>query len=106
TSFRDLYDVRKVCKTIGIYLHEINFSEEYLNLVFSDFLNEHKKGNTPNPDILCNKEIKFNLFFNFEIKILHADYIATGHYAQIRFFNRIPMLVKSNDYNKDQTYFL
>ncbi|CAL4042603.1 tRNA-specific 2-thiouridylase MnmA [Buchnera aphidicola (Phyllaphis fagi)] len=106
SSFQDLYDVRKVCKTIGINLHEINFSEEYWNLVFKSFLYEYKKGNTPNPDILCNKKIKFHLFFTFAIKILKADFMATGHYAQIKYFNKTPMLLRSNDCNKDQTYFL
>lgn len=105
-STKDLNDVRVVCKKIGIYLHEVNFSEEYWNDVFKIFLYEYKQGRTPNPDILCNKKIKFKIFFNFSIKILKADYIATGHYAQIKYFNKKPMLIRAFDLNKDQSYFL
>lgn len=105
-SSKDLNDVRKICKKIGIYLHEINFSTEYWNHVFKDFLFQHKKGNTPNPDILCNKKIKFGVLFNFVIYTLKADYIATGHYAQIKYLNGTPMLLRSKDTNKDQSYFL
>ncbi|MCX2956183.1 MAG: tRNA 2-thiouridine(34) synthase MnmA, partial [Candidatus Portiera aleyrodidarum] len=67
-----------------IFLHKINFAKEYWDLVFSNFLQEHRKGNTPNPDILCNKEIKFNIFFNYALTELQADYISTGHYARIK----------------------
>lgn len=103
---KDLSDVRKVCKKIGIYLHEVNFSTEYWDNVFEEFLLIYKKGNTPNPDILCNKKIKFGLLFNFVIYQLKANYIATGHYAQIQYFNQKPMLTRGIDINKDQSYFL
>ncbi|QCI18807.1 tRNA 2-thiouridine(34) synthase MnmA [Buchnera aphidicola] len=103
---KDLYDAKNVCKKLDIYLHKINFSQEYWEEVFQKFLNEHKKGNTPNPDILCNKEIKFKLFFSYAIQQLEADYIATGHYARILKKNGISYLLKGKDYNKDQSYFL
>lgn len=106
SSSKDLYDVRQVCKKLGIYLHEINFSYEYWNDVFKVFISEYVKGNTPNPDVLCNKKIKFGILFNFVIKNLQFDYFATGHYAQIKYFNRQPFLIKGYDKNKDQSYFL
>lgn len=102
----DLYDAENVCKKLNIYLHKINFSQEYWEQVFKNFLNEYKKGNTPNPDILCNKEIKFKLFFNYAVEHLQADYIATGHYARILKKNGINYLLKAIDRNKDQSYFL
>ncbi|QFQ32438.1 tRNA 2-thiouridine(34) synthase MnmA [Buchnera aphidicola (Aphis fabae)] len=105
-SEKDLSDAENVCKKLNIYLHKINFSQEYWEQVFKHFLKEHKKGNTPNPDILCNKEIKFKLFFNYAIKQLQADYIATGHYARICKKNGIHYLLKGIDCNKDQSYFL
>ncbi|QCI20985.1 tRNA 2-thiouridine(34) synthase MnmA [Buchnera aphidicola (Hyperomyzus lactucae)] len=105
-STQDLYDARNVCKKLNIYLHTINFSTEYWEQVFENFLYEHKQGNTPNPDILCNKKIKFNLFFNYALKELEADYIATGHYARIKKINRRYVLLKGIDLNKDQSYFL
>ncbi|WP_348769572.1 tRNA 2-thiouridine(34) synthase MnmA [Buchnera aphidicola] len=103
---KDLNDTENVCKKLNIYLHKINFSQEYWEKVFKNFLNTHKKGHTPNPDILCNKEIKFKLFFNYAIKHLNADYIATGHYAQISKNNGTNYLLKGIDSNKDQSYFL
>ncbi|CAL4320612.1 tRNA-specific 2-thiouridylase MnmA [Buchnera aphidicola (Panaphis juglandis)] len=106
SALEDLNDARNVCKFLGIHLHEINFSHEYWNYVFKDFISVHKKGNTPNPDILCNQKIKFGVFFDFSMKQLNSDYIATGHYAQISYFNHKPMLLRSTDLLKDQTYFL
>ncbi|CAL4320578.1 tRNA-specific 2-thiouridylase MnmA [Buchnera aphidicola (Myzocallis carpini)] len=106
SSSQDLSDTRLVCKKLGIILHEVNFSEEYWNLVFEKFLLEHRKGKTPNPDILCNEKIKFGIFFNVAQKIFKADYIATGHYAQVKYFNKQPMLLRGLDSNKDQSYFL
>ncbi|QIQ41292.1 MAG: tRNA 2-thiouridine(34) synthase MnmA [Buchnera aphidicola (Aphis urticata)] len=103
---QDLYDTENVCKKLNIYLHKINFSQEYWEKVFKDFLNQYKKGKTPNPDILCNKEIKFKLFFDYSIIQLKADYIATGHYARIFKRNGINYLLKGIDKNKDQSYFL
>ncbi|AEH39756.1 tRNA (5-methylaminomethyl-2-thiouridylate) methyltransferase [Buchnera aphidicola (Cinara tujafilina)] len=105
-SRRDLKDAQSVCKNLGIYLHIINFSTEYWNKVFIKFLQEYKKGNTPNPDILCNQEIKFKIFFNFAIEILHADYIATGHYAMLKKIKCQYHLFRAKDLNKDQSYFL
>lgn len=105
-SAQDLSDVEDVCKKLDIYLHKINFSIEYWKKVFQNFLNEHKNGKTPNPDILCNKEIKFKVFLNYAIETLKADYIATGHYARIKEDNGKNLLLKGIDYNKDQSYFL
>ncbi|CAL4322140.1 tRNA 2-thiouridine(34) synthase MnmA [Buchnera aphidicola] len=103
---QDLFDAENVCKKLNIYLHKINFSKEYWEEVFEKFLIEHKKGKTPNPDILCNKEIKFKVFFEYAIKQLQADYIATGHYARILKKNEKYYLFKGIDFNKDQSYFL
>ncbi|MFO1257499.1 MAG: tRNA 2-thiouridine(34) synthase MnmA [Gammaproteobacteria bacterium] len=99
----DLKDVRQVCKTLDIALETINFSDEYWKHVFSYFLEEHQAGRTPNPDILCNQEIKFKYFLDYAKK-LGADFIATGHYAQ-RASHPLG-LNKAADLNKDQTYFL
>ncbi|QCI20402.1 tRNA 2-thiouridine(34) synthase MnmA [Buchnera aphidicola (Brachycaudus cardui)] len=105
-SAQDLYDAENVCKKLNIHLHKINFSVEYWERVFENFLNEHKQGKTPNPDILCNKEIKFDLLLNYSIKELNADYIATGHYARIKIINKKYLLFKAIDLEKDQSYFL
>ncbi|CAL4320639.1 tRNA 2-thiouridine(34) synthase MnmA [Buchnera aphidicola] len=105
-SSQDLNDTRAVCKKLKIYLHEVNFSEEYWNDVFKKFLFAYKTGITPNPDIWCNKYIKFKIFLNVATKLFKADYIATGHYAQIKYFNHKPMLIRGIDVNKDQSYFL
>lgn len=106
SAAQDLSDAEDVCKKLNIHLHKINFSKEYWEKVFENFLIEHKKGKTPNPDVLCNKEIKFKIFFDYSIKELQADYIATGHYAQIKKKNGKYYLLKGIDLNKDQTYFL
>ena len=98
---QDYNDALKVCEKIGIELHRVDFVKEYWDYVFKYFLDELKKGRTPNPDIMCNKYIKFDMFFKEAIKF-GADYIATGHYAKL-VDNR---LYKANDLNKDQTYFL
>ncbi|ALD15214.1 tRNA 2-thiouridylase [Buchnera aphidicola (Aphis glycines)] len=103
---KDLCDTESVCKKLNIYLHKINFSQEYWDQVFTQFLYQYKEGKTPNPDILCNKEIKFKLFFDYSINQLKADYIATGHYARILRKNGINYLLKGIDNNKDQSYFL
>ncbi|AEO08614.1 tRNA-specific 2-thiouridylase MnmA [Buchnera aphidicola str. Ak (Acyrthosiphon kondoi)] len=105
-STQDLLDAENVCEKLNIHLHKINFSLEYWEYVFKNFLNEHKQGKTPNPDILCNKEIKFNMFLNYSIQELQADYIATGHYARIKKINEKYLLLKGTDLNKDQSYFL
>ena len=98
---QDYNDALEVCKKIGIPLHRIDFVKEYWDNVFEYFLDELKKGRTPNPDIMCNKYIKFDYFIK-EAKRLGADYIATGHYARIKDGE----LLRAVDTNKDQTYFL
>ncbi len=101
----DLKDAQSVCDAIEIKLHTINFSAEYWDHVFSHFLDEYRAGRTPNPDILCNKEIKFKAFLEHAID-LGADKIATGHYARVEERNGEYFLLKGRDNNKDQSYFL
>ena len=98
---QDYNDAKAVCDKLGIPLHRIDFVKEYWDYVFTYFLDELKKGRTPNPDIMCNKYIKFDYFIK-EAKKLGADYIATGHYAKLE----NGRLMRSKDQNKDQTYFL
>lgn len=105
TATDDYNDVRKVCAYLDIPYYSIDFSREYYDRVFKHFIEEYEKGRTPNPDVLCNKEIKFDVFFNFALK-LGADYVATGHYAEIIEENGIKYLARAVDENKDQTYFL
>tara|TARA_B100001057_G_C22859283_1_gene953850 strand:+ start:218 stop:1309 length:1092 start_codon:yes stop_codon:yes gene_type:complete len=105
TSEVDFQDASKICDQLNIPLHKANFSSEYWDRVFKEFLSEHKKGRTPNPDILCNREIKFKSFLDYAVKI-GADHIATGHYAKIENRNDQFILKRSKDLNKDQTYFL
>ena len=97
----DYNDAKKVCDKLGIPLHRKDFIKEYWDYVFTYFLDELKKGRTPNPDIMCNKYIKFDMFAK-EARKLGADYIATGHYARLK----DGKLLKARDLNKDQTYFL
>lgn len=101
----DLNDAKMVCSQLNIPLHQVNFSNQYWNHVFEYFLEEYAQGRTPNPDVLCNKEIKFKEFFNHALS-LGADYIATGHYAKIKYINGQYQLHKAKDNLKDQTYFL
>ena len=105
SSKRDLIDAASVSDVIGIPLEAVNFSAEYKEKVFSRFLAEYKLGQTPNPDVLCNAEIKFKAFLDHAFE-LGADFIATGHYAQIRKFNGMCQLLKGEDGTKDQSYFL
>ena len=98
---RDYNDAKKVCESLDIPLHRVDFIKEYWDYVFTYFLEELKKGRTPNPDLLCNKFIKFDLFKKEAFK-LGADYIATGHYARLKDGH----LLRAVDLNKDQTYFL
>ena len=105
TSEVDFADASKVCDQLDIPLHKANFSDEYWDRVFKEFLSEHEKGRTPNPDILCNREIKFKSFLDYAIKI-GADHIATGHYARLDHKRDHSILKRSKDLNKDQTYFL
>lgn len=105
TAEEDYEDVRRVCDQIGIPYYTVNFEKEYWDRVFSYFLDEYKKGRTPNPDVLCNKEIKFKAFLDYAIGI-GADYLATGHYARVDYENGEYRLLRGLDSNKDQTYFL
>lgn len=105
TALEDLADARQVCETLQIPLKTVNFSAEYWDHVFACFLEDYQSGRTPNPDILCNKHIKFKAFLNFALD-LGADYIATGHYARISCRNGQYQLLKGVDQNKDQSYFL
>ena len=98
---QDYNDALKVCEKLNIPLHRVDFVKEYWDYVFTYFLDELKKGRTPNPDIMCNKYIKFDMFAK-KAKELGADYIATGHYARIK----DGKLLRGIDDNKDQTYFL
>lgn len=102
----DLADAQAVCDKLGIELLTINFAAEYWDNVFAHFLEEYKAGRTPNPDILCNKEIKFKAFLEYAAEDLGADYIATGHYVRRRDINGTTQLLRGLDSNKDQSYFL
>lgn len=106
TTIEDLADAQQVCDKLGIELKTVNFSAEYWDEVFEVFLSEFKAGRTPNPDILCNKHVKFKTFLNYAIEDLGADYIATGHYAQVKEKNDEHFLSKGLDPNKEQSYFL
>ena len=105
TSEIDFKDASEVCDMLDIPLHKANFSDDYWDRVFKQFLSEHEKGRTPNPDILCNREIKFKSFYDYALKI-GADFIATGHYAKVKIDNGEAKLYRSKDIDKDQTYFL
>ena len=105
TAEDDYADVRRVCSLLDLPYYGVNFAKEYMDRVFSYFLEEYKAGRTPNPDVLCNREIKFK-DFKQTAKRLGADYIATGHYCDILHDNGVHYLLKAKDQNKDQTYFL
>ncbi|MCP0886481.1 tRNA 2-thiouridine(34) synthase MnmA [Ligilactobacillus sp. WILCCON 0076] len=106
TVTEDYQDVAKVANQIGIPYYSVNFEKEYWDRVFTYFLDEYKQGRTPNPDIMCNKEVKFKAFLDYAMK-LDADYIAMGHYAQLkRSEDGTVHLLRGADENKDQTYFL
>jgi tRNA-specific 2-thiouridylase len=105
TVDQDLLDAQTVCSKLGIRLHTENFSTDYWDRVFTHFLSEYKAGRTPNPDVLCNKEIKFKSFLYHALR-LGADYIATGHYAGVQKKYDFYQLLKGVDKNKDQSYFL
>ncbi len=102
----DLKDAQAVCDKLGIKLHTVNFASEYWDNVFEYFLAEYKAGRTPNPDIMCNKEIKFKAFLDFADDILDADYIAMGHYVRRNDSNSSTQMLRGVDGNKDQSYFL
>lgn len=101
-STRDFEDVVRVCETLNIPYYSVNFVKEYWEGVFTGFIEELKKGGTPNPDILCNREIKFRVFFQKAME-LGADFLATGHYCRT---NEEGDLLKGIDDGKDQSYFL
>lgn len=105
TATEDYEDVIKVCNQIGIPYYAVNFEKQYWDKVFSYFLEEYKAGRTPNPDVMCNKEIKFKAFLDHALK-LGADYLATGHYARIDHTEDGVKMLRGVDHNKDQTYFL
>ena len=105
TSQKDWDDVRNVCDIIGIPYYSVNFAREYRERVFAHFLDEYRKFRTPNPDVLCNREIKFNVFLDFAKK-LGADKLATGHFANLGKDGGRYTLLRARDENKDQTYFL
>ena len=106
TATTDYEDVAKVASEIGIPYYSINFEKEYWDRVFQYFLDEYKAGRTPNPDVMCNKEIKFKAFLDYAEQ-LNADYIAMGHYAQVKTDEQgVVHMLRGADGNKDQTYFL
>lgn len=106
TATEDYKDVQAVAQQIGIPYYSVNFEKEYWDKVFQYFLDEYKKGRTPNPDVMCNKEIKFKAFLDYAMD-LGADYVATGHYAQVkRDEDGTVHMLRGVDDNKDQTYFL
>ncbi len=105
TSAQDFDDVARVCDTIGIPYYAVEFVQEYWDHVFAEFLRAYQAGYTPNPDILCNREIKFNLFFKKALE-MGADFLATGHYCRTETRGGSAKLLKAVDQNKDQTYFV
>jgi tRNA-specific 2-thiouridylase len=105
TATEDYNDVVRVCNQIGIPYYAVNFEKEYWDKVFTYFLDEYKAGRTPNPDVMCNKEIKFKAFLEHAMA-LGADYLATGHYARVAYRDGEYKLLRGLDQNKDQTYFL
>ena len=105
TATEDYEEAVKVCNQLGIPYYSVNFEKEYWDRVFTYFLEEYKKGRTPNPDVLCNKEIKFKMFLDYAMKI-GADYLATGHYVMVDRVDGRYRLLKGVDRGKDQSYFL
>ncbi len=105
TAADDWEDVQEVCGVIGIPCYAVNFEKEYYDRVFSYFLDEYRRGRTPNPDVLCNREIKFKAFLDYALK-LGAERMATGHFVRTRVQDGHPVLVCGSDPDKDQSYFL
>ncbi|MEH7384096.1 tRNA 2-thiouridine(34) synthase MnmA [Bacillus sp. JJ1521] len=105
TATEDYEDVIRVCNQIGIPYYAVNFEKQYWDKVFTYFLDEYKAGRTPNPDVMCNKEIKFKAFLDHALT-LGADYLATGHYARVEYRDGEYKMLRGVDENKDQTYFL
>jgi tRNA-uridine 2-sulfurtransferase len=102
---REFQDARRVCLELGLPLHRVNFAREYREQVFADFLAEYRNGRTPNPDVLCNRQIKFGVMRRYAQR-LGATQIATGHYARVDVVDGVPRLRKGVDGAKDQSYFL
>ncbi|MGH8231175.1 MAG: tRNA 2-thiouridine(34) synthase MnmA, partial [Steroidobacteraceae bacterium] len=105
TAAQDYQDARSVARELGIVLHRVNFADQYRAQVFSQFLAEHRAGRTPNPDVLCNREIKFGLCLQYARR-LGAQLFATGHYARLLQLPDGPALYQARDDGKDQSYFL
>lgn len=105
SATQDIADAQAICDELGIKLHKVNFAAEYWDHVFEHFLAEYRAGRTPNPDVWCNKEIKFKAFLEYATH-LGADFIATGHYARNQYINNEYFLRVGLDANKDQSYFL
>ena len=105
TAAADFQDARRICELLGIPLHRVSFATEYRERVFAHFLQEYAAGRTPNPDVLCNREIKFGVCLDY-MQRLGASFIATGHYARVAHSDTGPRLMKAVDAGKDQSYFL
>jgi tRNA-specific 2-thiouridylase len=105
TAAEDFQSARAVCEELDIPLHRVDFSKEYRQRVFERFLADYRAGKTPNPDVLCNREVKFQPFREHALR-LGADFVATGHYARVEQSDAGPRLLRALDDNKDQTYFL
>ena len=105
TAAQDYQDARAVAAELGVVLHRVNFAAQYRQRVFDLFLEEYRAGRTPNPDVLCNREIKFGLCLQYALR-LGAERFATGHYARLRTLEDGPALFQAEDKNKDQSYFL
>ncbi|MDN4494408.1 tRNA 2-thiouridine(34) synthase MnmA [Ureibacillus aquaedulcis] len=105
TATEDYEDVIRVCNQLGIPYYSVNFEKQYWDKVFTYFLEEYKSGRTPNPDVICNKEIKFKAFLDYAMT-LGADFVATGHYARVLRANGKTFMLRGKDESKDQTYFL
>jgi tRNA-specific 2-thiouridylase len=105
STAQDYQDARAVARELAIVLHRVNFAEQYRRQVFAFFLEEYRAGRTPNPDVLCNREIKFGLCLDYALR-LGAQRFATGHYAQLRALDDGPALLQARDRGKDQSYFL
>jgi len=105
TAADDLQDARRICDQLDIPLHHANFARQYRERVFTNFLDEYRRGRTPNPDVLCNREIKFGVFREYAQR-LGGNWVATGHYARTAVIDGTPGLLKGADADKDQSYFL